>query len=147
MLPNISRCRSTSTSAWCTIRGTPRQDIYRGVPRQCLGRGLTRYLNVEIDVLKDIAKRTLLDNEPVWFGCDVGKMLRRDTGIWDAQLFDYASVYDTAFTLNKADRLVYRQTQMTHAMLFTGVDIVDGTSRRWRVENWGEENGRKGSTS
>ena len=107
--------------------------------------GLTRYLNVEIDVLKDIAKRTLLDGEPVWFGCDVGKMLRRDTGIWDAQLFDYASVYDTAFTLSKAERLVYRQTQMTHAMLFTGVDLVDGTPRRWRVENsWGEENGQKG---
>ena len=107
--------------------------------------GLTRYLNVEIDVLKDIAKRTLLDGEPVWFGCDVGKMLRRDTGIWDAQLFDYASVYDTAFTLSKAERLVYRQTQMTHAMLFTGVDIIDGTLRRWRVENsWGEENGQKG---
>jgi bleomycin hydrolase len=107
--------------------------------------GLTRYLNVEIDVLKDIAQRTLLDGEPVWFGCDVGKMLRRDTGIWDAQLFDYAGVYDTAFTLNKADRLMYCQTQMTHAMLFTGVDIVDGTPRRWRVENsWGEENGQKG---
>ena len=107
--------------------------------------GLTRYLNVEIDVLKDIASRTLLDGEPVWFGCDVGKMLRRDTGIWDAQLFDYASVYDTAFTLSKAERLVYHQTQMTHAMLFTGVDIVAGTPRRWRVENsWGEENGQKG---
>ena len=59
-------------------------------------------------------------------------MLRRDTGLWDAQLFDYASVYDTAFTLNKADRLMYRQTQMTHAMLFTGVDLVDGTYWRWR---------------
>ena len=34
---------------------------------------------------------------------------------------------------------------MTHAMLFTGVDVVDGRSRRWRVENsWGDENGRKG---
>jgi bleomycin hydrolase len=54
-------------------------------------------------------------------------------------------VYDTAFTLNKAQRLVYRQTQMTHAMLFTGVDIVDGMPRRWRVENsWGEDNGQKG---
>ncbi len=107
--------------------------------------GITRYLNVEIDVLKDIAKRTLLDGEPVWFGCDVGKMMRRDTGIWDARLFDYASVYDTAFTLNKAERLVYRQTQMTHAMLFTGVDVVDGMPRRWRVENsWGEDNGQKG---
>jgi bleomycin hydrolase len=80
-------------------------------------------------VLKDIAQRALLAGEPVWLGCDVGKMLRRDTGIWDAQLFDYASVYDTAFTLSKAERLVYRQTQMTYAMLFTGVDLVDGTPR------------------
>jgi bleomycin hydrolase len=107
--------------------------------------GITRYLNVEIDVLKDIAMRTLLDGEPVWFGCDVGKMMRRDLGLWDVQLFDYESVYDTAFTLTKAERLVYRQTQMTHAMLFTGVDVVDGRPRRWRVENsWGEDNGQKG---
>jgi bleomycin hydrolase len=107
--------------------------------------GITRYLNVEIDVLKDIAVRTVLDGEPVWFGCDVGKMMRRDTGLWDARLFDYESVYDTSFALNKAERLVYRQTQMTHAMLFTGVDVADGKPRRWRVENsWGEDNGQKG---
>jgi bleomycin hydrolase len=107
--------------------------------------GITRYLNVEIDLLKDIAMRTVLDGEPVWFGCDVGKMMRRDMGIWDAKLFDHASVYDTTFTLTKAERLVYRQTQMTHAMLFTGVDIADGRPRRWRVENsWGEDNGQKG---
>lgn len=107
--------------------------------------GVTRYLNVEMDVLKDITRRSIEGGEPVWFGCDVGKMLRRDTGIWDAQLFDYAGVYDTPFTLTKAERLVYRQTQMTHAMLFTGVDVVDGTARRWRVENsWGSENGQKG---
>jgi bleomycin hydrolase len=107
--------------------------------------GITRYLNVEIDLLKDIAMRSVLDGESVWFGCDVGKMMRRDTGIWDAKLFDYESVYDTPFTLTKAERLVYRQTQMTHAMLFTGVDVVDGMPRRWRVENsWGEDNGQKG---
>jgi bleomycin hydrolase len=34
---------------------------------------------------------------------------------------------------------------MTHAMLFTGMDVVDGKARRWRVENsWGDENGEKG---
>jgi bleomycin hydrolase len=34
---------------------------------------------------------------------------------------------------------------MTHAMLFTGVDMVDDKVRRWRVENsWGEEAGKKG---
>jgi bleomycin hydrolase len=34
---------------------------------------------------------------------------------------------------------------MTHAMLFTGVDLVDGVARRWRVENsWGDARGDKG---
>ena len=38
---------------------------------------------------------------------------------------------------------------MTHAMLFTGVDVTkrgkNDVPRRWKVENsWGEENGQKG---
>jgi bleomycin hydrolase len=103
------------------------------------------YLNVGIDVIRDIASRTLQDGEPVWFGCDVGKMMSNDVAVWDAHLFDYPSVYDTAFSLDKADRLTFHESQMTHAMLFTGVDIVDGRPRRWRVENsWGKEKGREG---
>ena len=46
-----------------------------------------------------------MGGEPVWFGCDVGKMMRRDLGIWDAELFDYEALYDTTFTLDKAERL------------------------------------------
>lgn len=103
------------------------------------------YLNVEIDLMKKLAMDTVVGGEPVWFGCDVGQMMRRDLGIWDAKLFDYQSVYDTRFDLGKADRLVFHESLMTHAMLFTGVDVVDGAPRKWRVENsWGDENGDKG---
>ncbi len=107
------------------------------------------YLNVEPEVLKSAAIAAITAGEPVWFGCDVGQQMRRDLGVWDARLFDYGSVYDTEFTLDKAARLEFHETQMTHAMLFTGVDLVQGpdgdTPRRWRVENsWGDENGVKG---
>ncbi len=103
------------------------------------------YLNVPIELMKQIAMQTLLDGEPVWFGCDTGKMMRRDLGLWDRRLFDYEGVYQTDFSMTKAERLLYHETAMNHAMLFTGVDVVDGRPRRWRVENsWGEENGRKG---
>jgi len=104
------------------------------------------YLNVEINTMKAATQQALVGGEPVWMGCDVGKMMRRDLGLWDANLFDYESIYQTAFNHNKAQRLEYHQTQMTHAMLFTGVDVgEDGSPRRWRVENsWGEEGGRKG---
>lgn len=106
---------------------------------------IVKYLNVEIERIKEIAMRTVVDGEPVWFGCDVGKMMRRDLGLWDKDLFAYDAVYGAEFTLDKAARLQYHETLMTHAMLFTGVDVVDGRPRRWRVENsWGEENGQKG---
>ena len=104
-----------------------------------------RYLNVDIQLMKDITLKMLQDGKPVWMGCDTGKQMHRDLGIWDADLFDYASVYGTEFDLDKAARLEYHQTAMTHAMMFTGVDVVDGVPRRWRVENsWDDKVGNKG---
>lgn len=110
-----------------------------------VGGEIVKYLNVEIDVMKKLAMKAIVGGEPVWFGCDVGKQMRGDIGIWDAEMFDYPGVYDTEFGLDKASRLIYHQTLMTHAMLFTGVDVVGGKPRRWRVENsWGKERGAKG---
>jgi bleomycin hydrolase len=110
-----------------------------------IGAPPVTYLNVDIDTIKELAAKAIVGGEPVWFGCDVGPMMRRDLGIWDAKLYDLEGVYDTAFRLDKADRLIYRESLMTHAMLFTGVDLVDDVTRRWRVENsWGEDIGSDG---
>ena len=48
--------------------------------------------------------------------------------------------------MTKADRLEYGDSQMTHAMLLTGVDLTSkNKSRKWRVENsWGKKRGDKG---
>ena len=103
------------------------------------------YLNVEVATLKQLAVGALQGGEPVWFGCDVGKMMSSEHGLWDARLYDYGNLYDTTFTLDKSDRLYYHDSAMTHAMLFTGVDLPDGTPRRWRVEDsWGKDRGRDG---
>jgi bleomycin hydrolase len=114
-----------------------------------VGGNIVKYLNVDAGLMKQIAMRTILDGEPVWMGCDVGKMMDRELGLWDAELFDYEGIYQTRFGLDKASRLIYHQAQMTHAMLFTGVDVIDADGgpkpRRWRVENsWGDDKGRKG---
>lgn len=110
-----------------------------------VGERPVKYLNVEADLMKGIAMKRIMAGEPVWFGCDVGKHMKRDLGLWDARLFNYESLYDTKFSLTKAERLVYHEAVASHAMLFTGVDVVDGRPRRWRVENsWGAENGTKG---
>ena len=103
------------------------------------------YLNIPIDEMKAITQRLLENGTPVWMGCDVGKQMDRKRGLWDASLFEASALYGVEFGMNKAARLRYGQTMMTHAMLFTGVDVVDGASRRWRVENsWGDDSGVKG---
>ena len=104
------------------------------------------YLNVPTEEMKEVTQSLLENGTPVWMGCDVGKQMERKRGLWDANLFKLEELYGVEFGMEKADRLKFGQTMMTHAMLFTGVDVVDGTPRRWRVENsWGAENsGEKG---
>jgi bleomycin hydrolase len=105
-----------------------------------------RYLNVDIEAFKRAAVRQLKEGTPVWFGCDVGKMMERDLGILDRELYDYELVFGTEFGADKAERVEYGHSVMTHAMVLTGVDL-DEKDRplRWKVENsWGEKYGDKG---
>lgn len=104
------------------------------------------YLNVGIDLIKRITAETIVAGEPVWFGCDVGPQMQRKDGLWAADLFDYAGVYGVDLSTTKEERVRFGESAMTHAMLFTGVDLDDaGAPRRWRVENsWGAENADKG---
>ncbi len=105
-----------------------------------------RYLNVETSKMKKAVIKSLKSNDPVWFGCDVNKYYHRDLGIMSVNLFDFESFYNTTFGMDKAARLEYGDSQMTHAMLFTGVDLDEsGKSLKWRVENsWGNKGGDKG---
>jgi len=111
-----------------------------------VGGQIVRYLNVDVATLKQAAVDMIVDGQAVWFGCDVGKMLERDLGILDTQVYDLELVYGTDFKLDKAGRLDYGHSRMTHAMVLTGVDLDDaGQPTRWRVENsWGTESGDKG---
>ena len=103
------------------------------------------YLNVPSAEMKAVTQKLLEDGVPVWMGCDVGKEMDRKGGYWDADLFNVSGLYGVEYGMDKENRLRHGQTMMTHAMLFTGVDVVDGKPRRWRVENsWGENSGQKG---
>jgi bleomycin hydrolase len=85
-------------------------------------------------------------NHAVWFGCDVTKMLQTQMGAMDLSIYDYEAVYSTKFTLDKAARLDYGDSEITHAMVITGVDLDEHDNpRKWRVENsWGAAIGEQG---
>jgi bleomycin hydrolase len=109
------------------------------------GGNIIRYLNLETDELRKYTIKSIKADDPVWFGCDVGKFFTRQFGVMDMNLFEFDRFYGTTFSMNKAQRLEYGDSVMTHAMLFTGVDLKDKKPTKWRVENsWGADHGEKG---
>lgn len=81
------------------------------------------YLNVPMDVMKRLAAQQLVAGRPVWFGCDTEQQAHRECGLWAADLFDYEGLYGVDLSMSKADRLISGESLMTHAMVFTGIDI------------------------
>ena len=106
----------------------------------------TRYLNVDLKTMKKATIDMITGNHAVWFGCDVAKMLETEMGAMDLSIYDYEAVYGTKFQLDKAGRLEYGDSEMTHAMVITGVDLDGhGNPKKWRVENsWGASIGDQG---
>ncbi|MDR1531236.1 MAG: C1 family peptidase [Clostridiales bacterium] len=106
---------------------------------------IVKYLNVESEAMKKAAIDQLQDGLPVWFGCDVGQMLT-EGGAMDFDAYDYTAALGPDFTFDKAHRLDYGDSLMTHAMIFAGVNLDDqGRPLRWKVENsWGDKKGSEG---
>ena len=95
---------------------------------------------------KELVVKQLSNKEIVWFGCDTGKLGSRDEGIWDTNLYDYETPFGIKTGMSKGDMLDYNQSSMGHAMVITGVNIVDKNSvDKWKIENsWGDDKGNKG---
>lgn len=110
-----------------------------------VGGKQVKYLNLEMEEFKDLAIHQLEQGESVWFGCDVGQSSTRDSGIMALDAYDVDDLFDVDLTMTKAERLDYGESMMTHAMVLTGVDIINDQAKKWKVENsWGEKVGEKG---
>ncbi|KAI8079622.1 peptidase C1B, bleomycin hydrolase [Gilbertella persicaria] len=110
-----------------------------------VGGDQIKYVNTPIETIKKLAVDVLKSGHPVWFGCDVGQFSNRNTGAMDTHVFDYKLTFNVDFNMSKAERLLYGESAMTHAMVFTGVHLKDNKPVRWRVENsWSESSGEKG---
>lgn len=111
-----------------------------------VGAPAVRYLNVEMNRFKELAIAQLKAGESVWFGSDVGQSSNRQTGIMATNTYDFSSGLGIHFHQDKAGRLDYSESLMTHAMVLTGVDLDDNEQPlKWKVENsWGDKVGDKG---
>ncbi|XP_022213966.1 bleomycin hydrolase isoform X2 [Drosophila obscura] len=106
------------------------------------------YNNQSVELLLAVVTKSLKAGEAVWFGCEVSKRFASKQGIEDMSVHDFKLVFDIDIqtTFSKADRLIYGESAMTHAMVFTAVSVdKNGVAQKLRVENsWGEDRGEKG---
>ena len=105
-----------------------------------------KYLNLPIEEIETLAIASLKDGRKMYSSYDVGKQLDRKRGFLDTENYDYASLFNTTFNMDKAQRISTFDSGSTHAMTLSAVDIdADGTPRKWKVENsWGASAGQNG---
>ena len=103
------------------------------------------HLNLEMGEFKAAIIRQLEAGKVVWFGSDVGKFGDREKGVWDDGSYDLAALTGLDLTISKENALDYWYSAMNHAMVITGVNLVNGKPEKWKIENsWGDKSGAKG---
>ncbi len=104
------------------------------------------YINLPIEEIKECAIASIKDSVMMYFSCDVGKFLDRNTGICDLNNYNYDEIFGVKFGMNKAQRVRSFDSGSTHAMTLKAVDIdADGKPVKWEVENsWGATSGHHG---
>ena len=105
-----------------------------------------KYLNLPMEEIEKLAIASLKDGRKLYSSYDVGKQLDRKRGYADTENFDYASLFNTTFGMNKAERISTFDSGSTHAMTLTAVDLdAQGQPLKWKVENsWGSDSGHNG---
>ena len=103
------------------------------------GEGV-KNLNIEMDIMKNLVKKSIDNNEPVWFACDVTKFSLSKNNILDSEIYKIEEFLNISFDLNKAERLLYYDTVPNHAMAITGYNLDKSIINRWQIENsWGKD--------
>jgi bleomycin hydrolase len=105
------------------------------------------FYNVSMDVISEMCVKSIVDNTPVEFDCDVLKYLNPDEELMDNKCYDYNLVFGENFdNLSKEQMIRCFGSYPNHAMVLVGVDLdKDGNILKWKVENsWGRRDDTTG---
>ena len=105
----------------------------------------TNVLNVRQEQLEDAAVASLKAGYPCQMSCDVMQSFARHIddfpGVLATDTMDYEALFGVDLAMERADMIDTRETWLTHAMTFQGVQLgEDGRPTAWRIENsWGKD--------
>jgi bleomycin hydrolase len=113
--------------------------------RAMVGEDDSGFLNVDMNDFRLATLQSVLSDEPVWFGSDVGPQRDTKSGIMNSKLYNYDDIYGIKTHFDKGELELYQTTVTNHAMAIVGVDLVDNKPIKWKVENsWGKDAGDAG---
>ncbi len=104
------------------------------------------FINLPMEDIKKMAIASIKDSTMMYYSCDVGKQYNSKTGVLALDNYDYATLFDTDFPMDKAQRIKTFASASSHAMTLMAVDLDEkGQPRKWMVENsWGPSAGYQG---
>lgn len=100
--------------------------------------------NLSMDELKKYTAKSIMNNIPVWFACDVQRDFHPYYGLLAVEAYDYSNLLGLTMRQSKADGLNMRNCGPSHAMVIVGLNKIGGTDEapiidKWKIENsWGE---------
>lgn len=138
--------------SYCHFGNDPRNPYYQyyeGSDDVVIGGQKNGFYNVPIELMSQMSAKSIVDNTPVEFDCDVIKYLNPAEELMDNKCYNYGLVFGENFdSLTKEQGLLCAQSNANHAMVFVGVDMTkDGKPIKWKVENsWGRHDQIEKST-
>ena len=104
------------------------------------------FVNLPMEDIKAMAIASIKDSTMMYYSCDVGQCYNSKTGVLSLDNYDYASLFNTDFPMDKAERISTFASASSHAMTLMAVDLDEqGKPKKWMVENsWGPTSGYKG---
>ena len=100
-------------------------------------------LNISIFDMKRLLLKQIKNNEPVYFSASTP--VKYLDGIWIDVFKRYGDIFDIDLELNNNEIIKTNDKTGEHVMVFTGVNVVDGKTKMWKIENsWGETEGDSG---
>ncbi len=103
------------------------------------------YVNLPVEEIKEMAIASLKDSTRMYFSSDVTQ-LDSKRGLLDVNNYDFGSLLETTFGMDKKQRIQTFSSMSAHAMTLMAVDLDEnGKPKKWMVENsWGAQSGYKG---
>lgn len=102
---------------------------------EVLGEKEQNMINVPINVMIELCKKSIDNNDAVWCGLDWNKYRSSYQGYLDKKGFNYSDMFGFNNNIEKCDSLIFRQSLPSHAVILRGYNFEQGKTNGFLVEN------------